>query len=121
MVMPPGAAMACACVSTFSWVSKTSPSGLVVVRHAPSTERPHSGKRTCRSGAPGTDLEHVCEVGAAVLLPLSNPPKCGVHSHPFLEGERSLAEGIQTDKPAGNHMPSSLHLIQINRRGSTRW
>jgi len=56
-----------------------------------------------------------------VLLPLSNPPKCGVHSHPFLEGERSLAEGIQTDKPAGNHMPSSLHLIQINRRGSTRW
>src|SRR5678816_2349085 len=41
--MPPGAAMVCACVSTFSWVSKTSPSRLVVVRHAPSTERPHPG------------------------------------------------------------------------------
>ena len=71
-MMPPGAAIGCACVSTLSWVSKIDSFfrvGCGPPRAVNGAAPPR--ERTSRPGAPGTDLEHVCEV----VLQASNSPQ----------------------------------------------
>src|SRR5215470_11266978 len=103
MVMPPGAAMAWAGASTLFSVSKSVSFVGCCPPRAVNGNGPTPEKRTPRPGAPGTDLEHVCEVGTSVQRALSNPPELELHRTPSPEGERSY----QTTPGATSRRPSS--------------